>query len=70
MGLENKHRPSPIEIQIIELLSLGLTEKEVAQRLHISVFTVDKYLRSVFTKYDLHNTTSVVAEALRRKDID
>ena len=70
MGIEITHLLTPHEKQLLQLLSRGLTGKEVARRMNKSVFTIDKYLRSVFEKYQVHNTTAVVAEAIRRKDIE
>lgn len=61
---------TPAEKQMLKLLSTGLTERDVALQMNKSVFTIDKYLRSVFLKYGHHTTTAVVAEALRRGDID
>ncbi|MFA5834941.1 MAG: LuxR C-terminal-related transcriptional regulator [Bacteroidota bacterium] len=70
MGKEIAHQLTPNEKQLLQLLSHGLTEKEVAHRMNKSVFTIDKYLRSVFDKFDVHNTTAVVAEAIRRGEIE
>lgn len=60
---------TPIERTMLQLLSQGLTEREVSLRLNKSVYTVDKYLRNVFLKLKVHNTTAAVAEAMRRKVI-
>ena len=58
---------TPIERTMLQLLSQGLTEREVSLRLNKSVYTIDKYLRNVFLKLKVHNTTAAVAEALRMK---
>ena len=70
MGKEITRLLKPHEKQLLQLLSYGLTGKEVAHRMNKSVFTIDKYLRNVFEKYQIHNTTAVVAEAIRRKEIE
>lgn len=61
---------TPIEAKLLNILSQGKTEKEAAALLHRSKFTIDKYMRSIFSKYHVHNTTAAVAEALRQKDIE
>ena len=58
------------EKQVLQLLSQGLTEKETALRMNKSVYTIDKYLRSIFEKFGIHTTAAVIAEAIRRKEIE
>ena len=70
MGKEQAYQLTPIEARLLQLLSHGYTEKEVALQMNKSVFTIDKYMRTIFDKYGIHNTTAVVAEALRRKEIE
>lgn len=52
---------------ILELLSQGLTKKEVASRIDLSVHTVNFYLRRVYTKLGVHTNTGAVAKAIRDK---
>lgn len=70
MGKENSRLCTPVEINVLQLLSQGLTEREVALEMNKSVYTIDKYLRGIFEKFNVHNTTSAVAEALRRNEIE
>lgn len=43
------------ELTVAELVSAGLTNRETARRLQISVHTVNTHVRSVFAKLDLHS---------------
>ncbi len=53
---------SPQENKVLELLSSGLTNKEIASQLHLSENTVKNYLATVFEK--LHVTRRAQAAAL------
>ena len=50
------------QAQILELLALGNTEKEVANLLKMSPHTVNHHIERVYRKWGVHNR----AEALRR----
>lgn len=45
---------------IVHLLSTGMTNPEIAEKLHISVRTVQNHLRMIYSKVDVHNRTSLV----------
>lgn len=47
------------ETQIAELLAWGAAKKEVADRLSISVHTVDNTARNIFTKLEIQKTTEL-----------
>ena len=67
--LENRAaRPSLTnrEIQIIEEVSQGHRNKEIAASLEISEETVEVHLKNIFTKLDVHDRTAAVRIALRR----
>lgn len=51
------------ELEIMTFLDSGLTNKEVAQRLYLSVHTIRWYLRQIYTKLDVHSRTQAVAKA-------
>ncbi|MCC7413200.1 MAG: helix-turn-helix transcriptional regulator [Gammaproteobacteria bacterium] len=53
------------EVQIVELVSLGLTNARIADTLGISARTVENHLRSIYTKVDVHNRTSLVSQLTR-----
>ncbi len=53
------------QIDIVNLVSLGMTNPEVADRLCISVRTVQNHLRSIYLKVNVHNRTSLVSKLAR-----
>jgi len=56
---------SPREEEVISLLAKGLTNKEIAQSLVLSVRTIEAHLRSVFNKLDLQSRTEAALWAVR-----
>jgi two-component system, NarL family, response regulator len=54
------------EIQIVDEVSKGHRNKEIAAALDISEETVEVHLRNIFTKLDVHDRTAAVRVALRR----
>ena len=53
------------EIEIIRLISKGLTNKEIAAQLFISEFTVSTHRKNIFRKTDTHNVASLLALATK-----
>jgi LuxR family maltose regulon positive regulatory protein len=51
------------EIEVLELVAEGLTNREVAQRLVLSVSTVKVHTYNIYTKLDVHNRTQAVSKA-------
>ena len=45
------------EVDVLRLLGQGLTNKDIAQTLILSVRTVDAHLRSIFAKLGVHSRT-------------
>lgn len=43
------------EKQIVELIVKGLSNKEIAEQLFISIHTVKAILENIYEKYDIHN---------------
>lgn len=54
---------SPAEKRVFERLILGETDEEIAQALHISVYTVKKHLQHLYKKNGVSNRTSLIAKA-------
>jgi two-component system response regulator DevR len=50
-------RLTPAEFRVLERVSRGLTDKEVAQALHLSTKTVRNHLDRVFAKLGVHTRT-------------
>jgi len=53
------------EAEILELLALGLSNTEIAQRLFLSEGTVRNYLSALFAKLGVSDRTQAVVAALR-----
>lgn len=53
------------ERETLELLVQGLTTKEIADRLALSIHTVDTHLRNIYRKLHVHSRAGAVARALQ-----
>jgi DNA-binding NarL/FixJ family response regulator len=54
------------EIEVAEAVALGLSNKQVAASLGISVRTVENHLRSIFAKLGVATRTRLVADLCAR----
>lgn len=52
------------EVEVLELVAEGLSNKEVAHRLHLSEATVKSHLVHCFDKLDVDNRTAAITAAL------
>ncbi|MGA3132164.1 MAG: response regulator transcription factor [Terracidiphilus sp.] len=57
---------TPRECEVIELICEGLRNKEISDRLHISMATVSHHLTSVYSKLGVSDRTSLVIYAAKR----
>ena len=57
---------SPREQQVIELISLGMRNKEIATALGIREETAQVYVKKLFAKLKVHDRTAALAVALQR----
>ncbi|NLK44331.1 MAG: response regulator transcription factor [Tissierellia bacterium] len=60
---------SPKEKEILEMLSLGKTNKEIGASLYISEKTVRNYVSNIFKKINVSNRTEAAAYWIRNRDI-
>jgi two-component system response regulator NreC len=58
---------SPREREIFKLLADGLTVKEIAARLNISVKTVDVHKYNLMRKLDIHDRAGLIKYAIQKK---
>jgi DNA-binding NarL/FixJ family response regulator len=58
------------EIEVLQLLAFGHTNKDIADQLFISPDTVKTHLEHIFEKLGASDRTAAVAEALRRQIIE
>jgi two-component system NarL family response regulator len=54
------------EVEVIQLLALGMRNKEVAAELHISEETAQGHVKNILAKLSVHDRTEAVAVAVRR----
>ena len=54
------------ELELLQLVASGFSNKMIAQELHISENTVKYHLKNIFQKTNLQNRTEVAAYAVRR----
>ncbi len=55
------------EVEVLRLVTLGISNQEIAERLVISRRTVHAHLRSIFNKLDVSTRTAAAHEAIRLK---
>ncbi|WP_317132313.1 response regulator transcription factor [Phaeocystidibacter luteus] len=53
----------PREMEILQLMSTGLSNQEIADALHISLSTVKTHNMNLFTKLDVKRRTQAVSKA-------
>jgi len=56
----------PRELEIMSLVARGLSNREIAELLSISVFTVRTHRRNLMEKFTLRNTAEITAYAVRQ----
>ncbi len=55
------------ELEILENICEGLTCKEIADKLYLSVRTVETHKKSIMAKFDAHTTGKLVSLAIKHK---
>jgi DNA-binding NarL/FixJ family response regulator len=53
------------ELEVFELTGRGINTREIAERLHLSVKTVESYRARIKTKLDLNNATELMQHAVQ-----
>ncbi|GBD37771.1 Response regulator protein VraR [bacterium HR37] len=66
-NLQKKKKLTPMETQIVELITHGLNNKDIAKKLRISEKTVKAHLTSIFTKLDIKNRYQLMVYAKNKK---
>ncbi|WP_177233220.1 AAA family ATPase [Streptomyces sp. Ag109_O5-10] len=57
------------ERKLIPLVVAGLTNRAIADRLHVSVHTVNTHMRHIFTKLDINTRVELTRLAVERGDV-
>jgi DNA-binding NarL/FixJ family response regulator len=55
------------ELEIIQLICDGLTNKEIAQQINLSFRTVEGYRTRIQEKMEVHNTASIIIYAIKNQ---
>ncbi len=55
---------TPRELEVLAFLAQGMTNKELADELYISINTVKRHLKAVFDKLDVHTRAAAAAKAV------
>ncbi len=66
--LERLARLTPREHQVMDLLIAGMTSKEIATALHVSVRTVEGHRRNVLSKLDVTSAAQLVRTVLHARE--
>jgi DNA-binding CsgD family transcriptional regulator len=56
---------SPREAEVLDLAALGLTNQQIAARLHVTVHAVKFHLAGVYRKLGVANRTEAVVRCMR-----
>ncbi len=67
---EKEEKLTKREIEILRLIAEGMTGKEIAQKLFLSLSTVNSHRMNVMKKLDIHDTARLVKYAIQNKLID
>ena len=54
------------ELAVVGLVARGATNREIAERLYVSPYTVNSHLRHVFVKLGIHSRVELVFMATER----
>jgi DNA-binding CsgD family transcriptional regulator len=65
--LDEGHLLTPRELQVLDAIAAGLTNKGIARQLGISLHTVKFHVESVFRKLGARTRTEAVAKGLERR---
>jgi DNA-binding NarL/FixJ family response regulator len=71
-----RHVSDPLDLlstrerEILQLIAEGKTNKDIANTLHLSVYTVDAHRGRIMEKLNLHSVGELVRFALRHGLID
>jgi LuxR family maltose regulon positive regulatory protein len=54
---------SPRELEVLSLIASGLSNREIANELFISIGTVKRHINNTYTKLDVHSRTQAISKA-------
>jgi DNA-binding NarL/FixJ family response regulator len=68
----NSTKPAPVdetptltrrEKEVLELISQGLTNKEIADKIFVSTYTIDTHRKNLLAKFEVANTAMLIKKA-------
>lgn len=62
----SKTNLTPRQQEVVVLICRGLTWKEIARHMGITIKTVDSHVRDIYTRTNIHGTASLVRWAIRQ----
>lgn len=65
IGLGESNHLTPTEIEVVKLISGGLTTKEIAENKHVSFHTIMSHRKNIFRKLKINNVSELLMYALR-----
>ncbi len=54
---------TPREKEILQLIAEGRTNPQIAEKIYVSVLTVNSHRKNLLSKFDVNNTASLIHEA-------
>ena len=64
---DNSNHLTLREREILQLITQGITNEHIAEKLFISIQTVRNHIKSIYEKLQVHSRAQVVAKAFRDK---
>jgi DNA-binding NarL/FixJ family response regulator len=64
---QDNHGLSARETEVLQCVVDGLLKKQIAERLQLSVHTIDSYLRRIYEKLHVNSRSSAVSKAIRER---
>ena len=61
--IDESTRMTKREKQVIELIATGDTNKDIAQKLHLSTYTIKSHVHNIFEKLALHTRVQIANQA-------
>lgn len=61
---ENSYDLNPQELKVLKLLSQGLSNKAISERMFLSLGTVKNYISNIYSKLNVKNRSSAIMKAI------
>lgn len=57
------------EIEVLELMSQGLSQKQIAKKMYLSPFTVNSHVQKIYLKLRVNSGIAAIVKAIRENII-